>query len=623
MEPSSIQRKLAAILYADVAGYSRLTGADEEGTHRTLGTYLDAITAAIECHGGRVVHFAGDAVLADFPSVVAAVTCAVEVQEDLADRNQSLPEERKVRFRIGINLGEVMVDRNDIYGDGVNVAARLESLADVGGICVSGAVFDQVDGRLELGFEFQGKQTVKNIAEPVRAYRVRWEGDGAKVRVHKPRHFKRLHKFLVVAALAIGLVAVGMAFGWHHRAGWIFMTDPVEIPSIAVLPFDNLTGDADQVFLSDGLTEEIITALSKVRNLFVVARNSTFVYKGKPVKIQDVAKDLDVRYVLEGSVRRSADMLRITAQLIDAETGHHLWADNFDGPVDDLFAVQERITQEIVTALAVKLTEGEQVRVWRKHSRNLKAWEYLMRGADLFESFGKENNALARDLFEKAIEADRGYALGYAMLAWTHWAEAAYGWSDRPDLALEQAEVLAIRAGALDNELPDVHALQGAILGYREKYDEALAAARKAVDLNPNHATNTALLAMALTTAGEAEEGVQTFLRAIRLSPVYPTWYLQGLGWSHLQAEQFKEAIARFREYLRREPNTRNMGVYLGAALALEAIGRERRARVTIEDALKIEPTASVAVFRHMVKRRNPAMVDAWAAALKRIGLPE
>ena len=401
------------------------------------------------------------------------------------------------------------------------------------------------------------------------------------------------------------------------------MTEPVEIPSIAVLPFDNLTGDPDQVYLGDGLTEEIITALSKVRNLLVVARNSTFVYKGKPVKVQKVAKDLNVRYVLEGSVRRSADTLRITAQLIDAETGHHLWADNFDGPVADLFAVQEMITQEIVTALAVKLTEGEQIRVWRKHSRNLKAWEYMMRGATLFESFGKENNALARDLFEKAIETDRGYALGYAMLAWTHWAEATHGWGDRPDLALEQAEVLAIRAGALDDELPDVHALQGAILTYREKYDEALIAARKAVELNPNHATNTALLGMALTAAGEAEEAVRTFQRAMRLSPVYPPWFLQGLGWSHLQAEQFKEAIARFREYLHREPQSRNIGVYLGAALALDAMGRGIRARVTIDDALEIEPAASVTVFRQMVKRRDPAMVDAWATSLERIGLPK
>ncbi|MCZ6607533.1 MAG: copper-binding protein [Alphaproteobacteria bacterium] len=373
-----VKRKLTAILYADVAGYSRLTGEDEEGTHRLLSAYLDVITATIEKHGGRTVHFAGDAVLADFSSVVDALACAVEAQRELRNRNEALPEERRVQFRIGINLGDVIVDREDIYGDGVNIAARLEGLAQPGGICISGAVYQQVRNKLELAFEFMGPQEVKNIAEPVPVFQVQLDPGAAGKRPDKGVRPPRWRSLALAAAVVLLVGAGAVAFwNFYPRSS----APPIDVastaapenavpklpdkPSIAILPFENMSDDPGQEHFSDGLTEDIITDLAQLEDLIVIARASVFTYKGKSVKVQQVARELGVQYVLEGSVRKSGDRVRITAQLVDGKTGHHLWAERYDRDLKDIFALQDEIAQKIRATLAgyaVKTAKGSAAR---------------------------------------------------------------------------------------------------------------------------------------------------------------------------------------------------------------------------------------------------------------------
>ena len=373
-----VKRRLAAILYADVAGYSRLTGEDEEGTHRLLSAYLDVITATIEKQGGRTVHFAGDAVLAEFSSVVDALACAVGAQRELRKRNEGLPEERRVQFRIGINLGDVIVDREDIYGDGVNIAARLEGLAQPGGICISGGVYQQVKNKLELAYEFMGPQEVKNIAEPVPVFQVQLDPGAASKRPDKDVRPPRWRSVALAAAVVLLVGAGAVAFwNFYPRSS----APPVDVastpapenavpklpgkPSIAVLPFKNMSDDPGQEHFSDGLTEDIITDLSQLEDLIVIARASVFTYKGKPVKVQQVARELGVQYVLEGSVRKSGDRVRITAQLVDGKTGHHLWAERYDRDLKDIFALQDEIAQKIRATLAgyaVKTAKGSAAR---------------------------------------------------------------------------------------------------------------------------------------------------------------------------------------------------------------------------------------------------------------------
>ena len=487
MAEAGLNRKLAAILYADVAGYSRLTGADEEGTHKTLRAYLDAISTLIEGHGGWVLHYAGDAVLAEFASVVVAVGCAVEVQRDLAARNEPLADDRKVRFRVGVNLGDVIVDRDELYGDGVNVAARLEGLAEPGGICVSGKVVDEVRDKLDVGYAFLGEQSVKNIERPIPVYRVVLAPEApGQVIGEPPIGGASWRRPAVIAAAAMFLLAVVVGVGvWRLMAPDVApvaverMAFPLpDKPSIAVLPFDNLSREADRDHLADGITENIIMALSQASGLFVIARNSTFTYKGKPVKVQDVATDLGVRYVLEGSVQLSDGKVRISAQLIDALSGNHLWAELYDRKMTDLFALQDEITERIVTALQIKLTAGEQMRVHRTHTRSLEAWNLIAKGIEHFYRRNKADNARARHLFNQAIEADGGYALAYAVLAWTHWFDALNGWGDRPDLVCQANWQKVGGASPLERRSNRTTFLREPCVGPREGAGEASVAVR-------------------------------------------------------------------------------------------------------------------------------------------------
>ena len=365
MADEGFKRKLTAILSADAAGYSRLMGDDEEATIRTLTEYRKTITTQVNQHKGRVVDSPGDNVLAEFASVVDAVRCAVETQKQIAGRNADLPENRRMLFRIGVNLGDVVDEDDRIYGDGVNITARLESLAEAGGICISGTAFDQVKGKLEVGYKYLGEQKVKNIKEPVRIYRILLEPSAAGKIIGDKKSGMSQWKWATIAVAAMLILLAGAFTIWnfyfHSSAKEKAATALPEKPSIAVLPFDNLSGDADQDYLADGITENIITALSKIPEMFVIARNSVFTYKGKPIKVQKVAEDLGIRYVLEGSIQKASNRIRITGQLIDATTGHHLWAEQYDRVLEDLFAVQDEITLAIVSSLQVKLTDGQRI----------------------------------------------------------------------------------------------------------------------------------------------------------------------------------------------------------------------------------------------------------------------
>src|SRR6058998_2519877 len=444
--PVSVERKLAAILSADVQGYSRLMGEDEVATIRTLTAYRTVMAALIQRHRGRVVDSPGDNLLAEFASVLDAVQCAVEIQQELKLRNADLPAPRKMEFRIGINLGDVIVEGERIYGEGVNIAARLEGLAEAGGICISGTVYDQIENKLALGYKYLGKQVVKNIARPVQVYRVYME----------PR----------AAPLKASREAEG-----QPQPSQKGMELP-DKPSIAVLPFANLSGDPEQEYFSDGMTEDLITDLSKLSGLFVISRNSVFLYKGKAVKPEQIGKELGVRYVLEGSVRKAGSRVRITAQLVDATTSYHLWADRYDRDLQDIFAVQDEVTRKIVAALQVKLTEGEQQRMGHTPTNNLEAYEYFLRGLEFHAHRTQEANGQARQMFERAIALDPNFAAAYAWLGRTHVLDWFHRWSQDPQV-LERALALAGQAIALNESLPGAYQTLGYVYMAKKQYDQA------------------------------------------------------------------------------------------------------------------------------------------------------
>jgi len=623
-----MERRLAAILEADVVGYSRLMEADEEATVATLNACRQVIDGLVAQRRGRVFGSAGDSIVAEFPSPVEAVRCAVEIQRALAATNADLADDRRMRFRIGVNLGDVVVEGDDLLGDGVNIAARLEALAEPGGICISRAVLDQVRKHLDLDYEDLGEHEVKNIAEPVRVYRVLTGAAAGAVVGGTGRTWRRA---AFVAAVVV-LIGAGGAVSWLWPPAPTVAPASVERmafplpdrPSIAVLPFDDLSGAADQGHVADGLTEDLITALSQVSSLFVIARNSTFVYKGQPVKVQQVAEDLGVRYVLEGSVQASGDKVRISAQLIDALTGNHLWAERYDRDATDLFALQDEISIRIVTALRIQLTDGEQMRLHHKHTRSLEAWNLLGRGVEHFYRVNKTDNAAARQWFEQAIEVDDAYALAYALLAWTHWQDAFHGWSGDREESFARAAALAAQAKALNEELPDVYALEGAIHLFKREYDAAVAAGEKAVALGPNHATNTALLAMFLHNAGRPEEAIRAYRTSMRRSPYYPPWIVEDLAFSYLDAGQPSDALVAFEQFLARGPDGAHAAhAHLGRALAYDALGEDDRARAEVAKAVEADPRITVTAFAQLSLGKDKAGLESGLATLRRLGLPE
>ncbi|MHC5074403.1 MAG: tetratricopeptide repeat protein [Planctomycetota bacterium] len=631
MATQDFKRKLTAILSADVKGYSRLMGEDELATIETLKKYREIMATLIQKQRGRVVDSPGDNVMAEFASVVDALQCAVDIQKQLKLRNDELPENRRMEFRIGVNLGDVVEDGERIYGDGVNIAARVESLAHGGGICISGTAYDQIGKKLPLGYEYLGEQAVKNIENPVRVYRVLMEPEAVgKVIGEKkvgPKRGQRVALAVVIVLILVvgGLLIWRTAFPPLEVASVEKMAFPLpDKPSIAVLPFNNLGGDPEQEYFSDGITGSIITTLSNVQNLFVIARKSTFTFKGKPVKVQQVAEELGVRYVLEGSVQRSGDRVRVTAQLIDALKGHHLWAENYDRKFGDIFALQDDITDHVTMALQVKLTEGEQARIRSGHTENPEAYDYYLRAEDSFRSFTKEDNVQARKLYEKAAEMDPNNSFIWKEIGWTHYRDGRFGWTDTPDKSLALAEELAQKTLAVDDYSAQAYCLLSSVYMAKRQHDKAVTYGEKALSLGPNIADLTATVAVSFMYSGRLEEAIELVKKAMRLSPYYSAWYLAVLGNAYRFAGKFKEAIDALESW-RARANPRSALPHLFLAITYEEAGRGEEAQVAVAEVLKRKPKASIARFlkANTFPYKDPAEIKRVIDSLRKAGLPE
>ena len=611
------ERRLAAILSADVEGYSRLMGDDEAATVHTITEYREVIASTVAGHGGRVVDTPGDNVLAEFPSVVDTVRCAVEIQRQLQSRNAVLPAVRRMQFRIGINLGDVIVETGRLYGDGVNIAARLEGLAEGGCICLSGTAYDQVEGKLPFGYDFLGEHTVKNITRPVRVYRLRLDAS--------PRLPGRQRGGRRLVLGSVGAIVVLVLLGAGAWAGWRWLKTPTSAgrpalpdkPSVAVLPFTNLSRDPSQEYFNDGITEDLITGLSKLSGLFVIARNSVFTYKGKAVKISDVARDLGVRYVLEGGVQRWDSRVRITAQLVDAMTGYHIWADRYDREVRDIFTLQDEVTQQIVRALAVKLTEGEQGRIARVRT-SPEVYDLVLRGSVERRRTTREANAESRRLYAKALDLDPAYAQAYMGLSWAHLQSWQLLWTTDRD-TLERAQELAERAIVLDDTLAAGHSLLGQIYLWKKDHDRAIAQAERAVALAPNDADGYETLAEVLAWAGRPEESIKFIRQAMRLNPHYPFFYLWTLGHASYLARRTDDAVDAFSKAVQQNPNFLPAHAYL-AVLFVEA-GREREAREKWERLNRLSPKASLASLQERLPYRRAADLDRFLTAAHKAGM--
>jgi TolB-like protein/cytochrome c-type biogenesis protein CcmH/NrfG len=591
MVAQGVKRKLAAILSADVKGYSRLMGEDEVGTIHTLNAYKETMTGLIEHHHGRVVDAPGDNLLAEFGSVVDAVECAVEIQKELKTRNQGLPESRKMEFRIGVNLGDVVEDGQQILGDGVNIAARLESLSEAGGICISGTAFDHVENKLKLGYEYLGEQTVKNITKPVRVYRVLMETG-------------------TVARKGLGVAPKeSMALPLPDK------------PSVAVLPFANMSGDPEQEYFSDGITEDIITALSKFRWFFVIARNSTFTYKGKTVDVKTVAEDLGVRYVLEGSVRKAGNRVRITAQLIDAATSLHVWAERYDRELKDIFAVQDEITENIVTAIGPEFLSAEMRRAQRRDVRSLDAWDYIMRAAFHYSRYSKEDVAEAQRLLQKAIELDPFNAEGFCLLAFTHLMQVQFGWCKSADLSIQEAAKAAKKAVAIDDRDAWAHTALGMVDLISRRHDDAIRRLRRAAQLNPSLANAYGALGRALTLAGESAEGVEQINKAIRLSPRDPflVYWFAHLSMAVFTEGNYDVALQWGAKVIQENPSF-PAGHRLMAAIYGQ-LGRIEEAQAALKELLLLMPGMTIDDVRKQVPFKDPIHMERYLDGLRKAGL--
>ncbi len=626
MADEGFKRKLAAILSADVEGYSRLMDDDEEATVRTLTSYRNAITDLVQQFRGRVVDAPGDNLLAEFTSVVDAVNCAVEIQRDLAERNAELAYNRQMQFRIGVNLGDVIEEDGRIYGDGVNIAARVESLAEAGGICISGRAYDQVENKLGLEYENLGEHQVKNIARPIRVYRVLSLPGAAAHRVIKAKEVvekKWRIVALTITALLILFVAALSIWNTYFRLPSVErmpketrVFNLSEGPSVAVLPFVNMSTDPEQDYFSDGLTENIITGLSGCPKLLVIARNSTFTYKGQPVKIQQVARELGVEYVVEGSVQKTQNRVRITVQLIDAASGHHVWAEKYDREFKDIFLLQDEITLKIVSALEIQLTEGEQARLRLKGPVSLEAYMKLLKGLEYIRRFNKEDIARARQNAEEAIALAPDFASSYVLLAVTHLQDIRYSATSSPLISFAKATENLNKAFALDKDNSDAYLVLGILYLVKGQHEKAIAAEEKAVALNPNGADAYCQLGLTLHMSGKSEDAIRFLKKAMRLNPNPPGYYFEALGYAYLGTEQYEEAVSALKEAINREPTI--MYAHLTLAAVYAARGMEKEARDEVAEVYKLDPQFSLKDIH--LPHKNPKVNKELLGFLRKAG---
>jgi len=626
-------RRLAAILAADVVGYSRLMGVEEEGTLANLrAVRTELIDPSLAAHRGRLVKTTGDGFLVEFASVVDALRCAIEWQQGMERRNSGVAEGRRIVFRIGVNLGDVIVEGDDIFGDGVNVAARLQSVATPGTICISGAARDQVLDKLPVVFEDLGRLRVKNIARPVPAFLVR-PGTQARPAIHVRLWRGAAGRVLILTAIvaaAAGAAALLWLAPWTPGTGRVPLdaTAPTtqalplpDKPSIAVLPLDVAGSDPEATGLGDALAETIISSLSKTPKMFVIARNSSFAYRGKPVTAQTVSTELGVRYLLRGSIQKSADRVRITAQLIDASTGYPLWSETYDRKLDDIFALQDDITLRVVTALQIELTQGEAARVRQRGTNNLRAWLLVNQSFEHLVRFTKEDNIRARRLAEEAIALDPSYPEAHVRLGRTHLIDFHSGWVADPAASLRLSIGHAQRALKLDANYPDTYHLLSAIYLYLKRHEDARLAAAKALDLSPNHSLAKAALGMALTYAGEPEAAIGVFKEAMRLSPIYPGWYLSELARAYFQTGRYDDAMAALQRRLRDEPNSGEALILLAASAG--AAERMDQARAALQKFLEPRPNYTLRLYASGEFYKNAEDLNRVLDALRKAGLPE
>ena len=582
MAEARVERRLAAILAVDVAGYSRLMGVDEEGTLATLkASRREIIDPKIVEHRGRIVKTTGDGALVEFASAVDAVRCAMEIQRAMAERNAHIPEDRRFEFRIGINVGDIMIDDDDIYGDGVNIAARIEMLASPGAICLSDNAYQQIKGKLTLDVSDMGERQLKNIAQPVRVHSVR---DGSAT------------------------------------AGPATLAPP-DKPSIAVLPFTNMSGDPEQEYFSDGISEDIITDLSKIAGLMVISRNSCFTYKGRAVDTRTVGRDLGVRSVLEGSIRRSGNRVRITAQLVDAATGGHLWAERYDRDLTDLFAVQDDVTRRIVDALKVTLSAAEKARLATSEACNVEAYDYFMRGREFLygENKSRDKFEQAKDIFTRALELDHNYSQAYAGLGWAYIFDYFNRWSDDPNSSLRLARQNVDQAVEKDPNEPFARAMAGLAALLQKDFDRATSEVEIALSLNPNYAFAYNCLGSIHTYSGRPLEAIAVIERAMRLDPAWSQQYLHFLGTAYLLAGKYETAAALLRQRVFLVPGTDFTRAVLASALG--HLGQVDEARRVWHELKEINPKYS---FREHFSRQpfRQEDVERIGEGLTKAGLP-
>jgi adenylate cyclase len=586
MAEEGVQRRLAAILAADVVGYSRLMGADEEGTLKTLNVYASVMTQLIEEHQGRVFGTGGDSLLAEFGSAVQAVRSAVAVQRALDRRNADLPESRRMHFRIGINLGDIMVQGGNLLGDGVNIAARLQQMAETGGILVSGTVWEQIEGKLTFPCSYAGEQTAKNIARAVRTYRVDWGQPD-------------------MAGAGLGSPPVAPALP--------------DKPSIAVLPFTNIGSDPEQEYFADGISEDVITALSKWRWLFVIARNTSFVYKGKAIEIKQIGRELGVRYLLEGSVRRAGNRVRITAQLIEAATGIHLWGQRYDRDLADTFAVQDEITESVAGAIEPELRRVEQQRAARKSPETMDAWDHYMRGMWRYHQFCPEGHAQAERLMRRAIDLDPTFAQGHIGLARILASNIMFGWSENVDADGPASYAAARRAVDLDDQDPYAHyVLAWSSLRIRE-LESAIAEAQKAIDLTPNFALAYFVLGVVRVYLGRFDQVADPIQRAMRLSPHEPLAFsfYDFLALAEYHQGHYEEAAKTARMGIGIRPFHT---LYRTLAACYGQLGRAEEGRAALAEMRRVMPKNAERVWDAANPYADPAHRAHFIDGLRKVG---
>lgn len=622
-----VTRKLRAILSADVKGYSILMTDDEAYTVSKLKEYQQIMFGLIQHHSGRVVDSPGDNLLVEFESAVDAVQCAVDIQNKLKEQNTDVAENKRLEFRIGINIGDVIQDTDRIYGSGVNIAARIEGLAEPGGICISRNAYDHIKDKLNLGYEYLGDHEVKNIKDPVRVYKVLMDPkEAGKLVGEKPKPEKKKWVWPVILVAAIVVPSIVWYFYQISMkpdiepASVEEMAHPLpEKPSIAVLPFVNISGDPDQEYFSNGLTDEIITTLSKIPRIFVIARESAFSYKAKKAQINKVSRELGVRYILEGSVRKSQNRLRISAQLIDGITGQSLWAERYEKTIGEIFAIQDEITLSILRALQVNLSEGEQARLIGKKTNNLDAYLKAIQAQEQFFQMNRQGSTRAKELAKESINLDPKYAFPYTILANAHMLDVWFKFSESSGESMKLAINAAEKALFFDDSDPATYSALSNLYVMQQQYDKAIMTARKAIELSPGGARSHVTMGYALLFSSKFKDAIPYFEQAIRLNPYPPGLYFRSLAAAYRFAGRYDESLITYKKALNLNPG--DLFCHLGLTSLYVLMGRMEDAKLQASEVIRLYPNFSLEYYAKTLTLEDQSVVNEMVETLRKAGL--